>query len=93
MLTPDTALVRSNDVVANTLDNELVMMDVEQGTYFALDAIGADIWARLESPTRLSTLCAALVEAYDVDAATCLADVTALVEDLIAKSLVTVVAQ
>ena len=78
---------RSSDVMASQVDNELVMMDVERGMYYALNPVGADIWERLTEPQTVADLCAQLVQQYEVDRATCEADVLAVLNDMAGNGL------
>lgn len=78
---------RSSDVMASQVDNELVMMDVERGMYYALNPVGADIWERLAEPQKVADLCAQLMQQYDVDQATCEADVLAVLNDMAENGL------
>ena len=80
---------RSSDVMASQVDNELVMMDVERGMYYALNPVGADIWERLTEPQTVADLCAQLMQRYDVDQATCEPDVLAVLNAMAANGLLT----
>ena len=88
LITLASTVSRSEDQLSAEIDNELVLMDIEQGNYFGLDAIGTDIWRRLDGPVVVSDLCAALGEEYDADADTIKRDVLALLERLIAEGLI-----
>ena len=88
MLTPESRLSRSPDPLTSEIDGELVMMDVESGKYFNLDAIGTDIWNRIGDGIGFGTLCAALAQDYDAEAATIARDVTTFVTTMADKGLV-----
>jgi hypothetical protein len=68
------------------------MLHVEKNAYYDTDAIGADIWRRLESPTRVGDLCAALVQRYDVQPEQCEADVLAFLRDAYREGVIRVAA-
>jgi hypothetical protein len=87
-ITLESTVVRSQEVMASPMEQELVMMDVEQGAYYGLDEVGADIWNRLAAPTQVADLCARLQVDYEVDAATCQADVLAVLNEMAAHRLV-----
>ena len=70
-----TVVQRVDTVMSNSVDGDLVMMDVERGSYYGLDRIGTDIWNRLEKPTSVRALCEALRTVYRVEPATCERDV------------------
>lgn len=81
-ITLDSVISRSQDVMASEVENELVMMDIDRGMYYALNAVGSDIWGRLTHPIKVADLCAQLQQVYAVDAATCEADVLAVLNDM-----------
>jgi hypothetical protein len=84
-------VVRRDQVVANDLaDDETVMLDIEQGTYFGVRGAGKKIWDRLAQPITQEALVASLLPEYDVDEATCRSDVAAFVSDLADHGLVDV---
>lgn len=86
-ITLETTVVRARDVLASPVDDELVMMNIEQGAYLSLDRVGADIWERLVEPQTVADLCAQLMQQYDVDQATCEADVLAVLNDMAENGL------
>ncbi|MBJ7413880.1 MAG: PqqD family protein [Niveispirillum sp.] len=88
MVTIDTVMVRTDHCLASEIDGELVMMDVESGHYFCLDAIGHDIWNRLEQPVRVGDLCTALEQAYAAPLDVITADVLRLLNSLASEGLV-----
>jgi hypothetical protein len=81
---------RSGDHLAANIDDELVLMDVEQGNYYGLNSIGADIWQRLEGEVVVSELCAALSVEYDADIDTISREVLVLLERLAEEGLIEV---
>ena len=87
-MTLETVVCRSPDVLASPVENELVMMDIERGMYYALNAVGIDIWDRLAEPIKVANLCAQLQQGYAVDRATCEADVLAILSDMASSGLV-----
>jgi hypothetical protein len=86
-ITLESVVRRSSDIMASQVENELVMMDVERGMYYALNTIGADIWERLAQPVKVADLCAQLQQRYAVDHATCEADVLAILRDMSGEGL------
>lgn len=67
----DSRIQRSSEPMQAQLDDELVMMSVERGSYYGLDPVGSKIWELLEEPMTVRELIDQLMEIYDVDAATC----------------------
>jgi hypothetical protein len=87
-LSQDSTICWSQGHLAAEINNELVLMSVEKGNYYGLDAIGADIWRRLETQVSVSDLCASMCREYDADASTIRRDVLALLERLAAEGLI-----
>ena len=73
------------------LDDEVVMMSVEHGTYSGLNAIGSEIWGLLEDPVRVSEICDTLLGRYEVDKACCQQDVLDFLNDLASDGTIRIV--
>ena len=84
----DSTVVRSSDVLASPMGEELVMVDLDSGSYFGLDSVGAEVWARLERPVLVADLCAELEQEFEVDPETCARDVLALLHRMAEEGLV-----
>lgn len=82
-----TRLVRSTKPISTKIQQDVVLLDAEAGKYYGFDAIGSDIWARLETPVSLGALCQDLSEAYAGDATVIRRDVVALLEQLVGAGL------
>lgn len=59
-------LRRADGLMTAAVNDELLMMSIEHGKYFSLNAVGARIWELLETPVTVDGLVAALVAEYDV---------------------------
>jgi len=68
-------VVRNRETLSAEIDGEVVALDVARGACYGLDTVGARIWGMIEAPVAIGEICEALTAAYDVDAATCRADV------------------
>ena len=86
-ITLNSTVVRASDVLSSPVEDELVMIDLEQGAYYSLDRVGADIWSRLAEPQAVAALCAQLMQRYEVDQATCEADVLAVLNEMAENGL------
>lgn len=90
-LTLQTELRRGDDILGAPVDaDNFVMMSVAQGLYFGLDAVGARIWALLDTPRTVAEICIALGEDFEVDDDTCRADVLGFVGDLVERGIIRV---
>lgn len=72
------------------LGNEAVVLNLQSGTYFGLNATGTRIWSLIQQPVHVSELHAAMLKEYAVDAHQCDADVRSLLEQLFAAGLIKV---
>lgn len=77
--------------IAATVDREIVILSVERGSYYGLDDIGSEIWEKLANPTRIEAICDALAEKYESDRPTIERDVLALLEQMAAEGLISIV--
>ena len=90
-LTLDSVVSVKSDVLSSTIDGELVMVDIAQGSYFGLDPVGARIWALMAEPTSLESVCSTLQGEFTVDPQTCRSEVLAFAHQLLDAQLLTVV--
>jgi len=79
-----------DDVVFRELDGEAVILNLASGMYFGLDAVGTRIWQLLDTHRSLRRTLAALEQEYDAPLDQLAADLTAFVDQLKAKGLLSV---
>ncbi len=89
-ITMKSKVVRSSDPIAEPVDDELVMADIDRGKYYGLNNIAAVIWQNLEKPITVEELCKRLCESYEVEAGQCLAEVLAFLGELEKRNLISV---
>jgi len=78
----------SDDVVFRELEGEAVLLNMQSGTYFGLDAMGTRIWQLIERHGTLSAVRDELVQEFDVEADAATRDLLDLVGQLAARGLV-----
>jgi hypothetical protein len=84
-----TTIYRNADILhAPVGADEAVMMSIEAGRYYGVNAVGARIWELLESPKTIQQVCAQICAEFDVDAQTCEAAVLQFTRDLIDNGVV-----
>ncbi|MFZ2961142.1 MAG: lasso peptide biosynthesis PqqD family chaperone [Candidatus Ozemobacteraceae bacterium] len=86
----ETRVVRSDEPVFSKLGDELVMMSIEQSKYFALDETAGVIWECLEKPISIQEICQALMKKFDVPKEQCEQEVSAFLDQLYEKKLITI---
>lgn len=60
------AVVATSDHVSSDLAEEEIILDLEEGAYYGLNEVRADIWALASSPRRVDEICAASTNEYEV---------------------------
>jgi hypothetical protein len=75
-------------VMARTIGDESVILDLASGTYFGLDPVGARIWELMGEGRTLADICTTMLEEYEVERAQLEADVLRLAAELAERGLV-----
>jgi hypothetical protein len=89
-LSLDATVQIPEDVVFRELDGEAVILNLESGMYFGLDAVGTRIWQLLDAHRTLRRTLEALEEEFDSPPERLASDLTEFVGQLHARGLVTV---
>lgn len=77
-------------VIFENVDNELILVHMERGTYYSTDEVGALMWAMIESGASAEDLRAALDARYDANPETIADAVAEFLARLLREELVTV---
>jgi hypothetical protein len=86
-LADDARLARTEGLVASDFNGEVVILSIESGHFFHLNATGTRIWSLLDTPITLAALCAAMRERFAVDADECRRSVTEFVQGMLERGL------
>ncbi|MBA3974971.1 MAG: PqqD family protein [Candidatus Solibacter sp.] len=76
------------EVMARQVGEETVILHLESGTYYGLDAVGARIWQLIVEGRSLGEICRVMIDEYDVEQLRIERDVLDLASALEAKRLV-----
>jgi hypothetical protein len=74
-------------VMARHVENETVILNLENGTYYGLDAVGARIWQLVAEGKTLEQVADAMVDEYEVERGALEQDIVELADKLIAQGL------
>jgi hypothetical protein len=85
---PDDRWAINPAVVFKELDGEMVLLHLDSGVYFGLDPVGTRIWSLLGAGADVRSVCAGMLEEFDVAAAVIEADVLRLIGELRAQNLI-----
>lgn len=83
-------IVLKADVISAVVDDEVVALDAAMGVCFGLNAVASRVWEMIAEPAQVCALSDVLLQEYDVDRATCEAQVLELLESLRAEGLIVV---
>lgn len=80
----------SDQVLLQSLDDEIILLDLESGRYFGLQAVGVRAWELLAKTADTDNVRSTLLVEYDIDEATLRQDLDELWQSLLDAGLVTV---
>ena len=83
-----TIVKRAKDIVFNAIDDEIVMLSIENGEYYGLDAIGSRVWKLIENPVSFEYITSELIQEFNVSESTCIKDVSEFLISLKEKNLI-----
>jgi Coenzyme PQQ synthesis protein D (PqqD) len=83
-------IIVSPQVVAREMGTEVVILELQSGSYFGLDEVGARIWRLIGMGKSLAEVCDEIVREYEISREVLERDVLAFVRDLGEKKLVSV---
>lgn len=84
----DSVVARGRDHVETRMGEQVVMMSIEQGRYFALEESGQRIWELMEQPVPVRDIVDRLTEEYDVPRERCETEVLSFLEQMRQQGLV-----
>jgi len=79
---------KTEKFVETDVDGEVVLMDIEDGKFFSLEQTGRRVWELLDEHDSIKKLSDKLTSEYDIDAASCQADLGELISDFLARGMV-----
>jgi hypothetical protein len=83
-------LYRLNEpaVIADVIDGEAVIMNLERGSYYGLDQIGADIWQMILTGRTFDEIATTIAQHFGVERERVASDVNALAAQMIEEKLI-----
>jgi hypothetical protein len=80
--------IDAENVVHETVDGEVIAIDLANGSYYSLSGSGPAIWDQLATGAGAVEISAALAARYDADSKAIQAEVAALLEQLLERRLI-----
>ena len=88
MVSLNSVVTVSKDLVTADLGEEIAILYLENGVYYGLDAVGARIWDLIQEPKRVSEVRDNILAEYDVEPDRCKSELLDLLEELASQGLV-----
>jgi hypothetical protein len=77
------------DVVYTNIENDIVMMLPEDGSYYSINEIGTEIWNLLSAkPSSLEALCRYVQEHYEVTEEQSIVDISTFLNTMLEQKIV-----
>lgn len=89
-MNPDLVISRNNDIIANAIGKETVMMSINAGRYYGTNNTGSYIWKVLENPLTFSQLCDILAADFKITKEQCINEITPFIEELSKENIILV---
>jgi hypothetical protein len=86
----ESTIRRAEGFTTAPVREELMMLNVEQGAYYSLDPIAAEIWSMIEQPLTVQAISERLQERYDVTAEQCQTDVLEFLGEMQGNGMIVV---
>lgn len=89
MIDPTSRVSPRSHVFSREFDGEIVLLDLDAGVYYGLDAIATRVWkGSCDGGKTLEQVASDMVADFEVDNATLMKDLVALATEWVAKGLV-----
>lgn len=90
IITPNSIVTRSGDIVAGVVDADVMMMSIESGKYYHLNTSAGRIWEMLEQPRMVAEICEMLNKDFKVTPEDCQKEVLHFLDELASRKIVKV---
>jgi len=74
--------------VSCDLSGEVVILNLQEGMYYGLNSVGANIWKLIRTPRTVAEIRQYLLEEYDVEPEQCDRELRTLLGELVSKRLI-----
>lgn len=82
---------RNQDFYSSEIDDEAIMMNINDNSYYTVDEIGNKIWQLLENETSCEKICNRLIQQYDVSEEQCQKDTLTFLNQLLEHNAIKII--
>ena len=86
----NSTITRNEELLSGEIEQEIVIMNLDSGSYHVINKTGQRIWELLEEPMSAAEICSTISEEYEVDTQNCQEEVLKFLADLQSRQIVTV---
>jgi coenzyme PQQ synthesis protein D (PqqD) len=83
-------IVARKNLLCCDLTEGAVILDLDSGTYYGLDDVGAFIWSLIQEPRLFSNIASAVLDEYAVEPERCAADLVELFSEMVQRNLISI---
>lgn len=83
-----TKYIQNKKVIQSKIGDEVVMLDMDSGFYFGLNAVASIIWGKLEKPISFEEVINELLDEFKIDRDTCENDTRSFLNQLLDKNII-----
>ena len=87
-LRAESVLTRSENASYEVVAGEAILIDVNSGTYFSLNAVGTQFWEQIDGTQSIQQHAETIAAKFSVDVPMVVADLTELADSMAAEGLV-----
>lgn len=80
--------VRNSSNITSKIEDEIIMVDVERGEYFALNPVATRIWEILAKPHSPEEISSRLQEEYEINTSDCDQEVREFIDHCLSLGIV-----
>lgn len=78
----ESVVVASRNHLASQLGDEIVILDLDDGTYYGLNPLAAFVWELVQDPVSVEDIHLRILDEYEVDSGSARTDLLQLLHDL-----------
>jgi hypothetical protein len=83
-------VVLAKEQMSCDLAGEVAIVNLKNGVYYGLDAMGARVWSLLRQPITVPEICDSLIRDFDVEKPRLESDIRGFINELVEQGLVDV---
>ncbi|MBI5788382.1 MAG: PqqD family peptide modification chaperone [Candidatus Schekmanbacteria bacterium] len=88
MLEINAVFHRTQETPWNTIDNEAVVLNLDNGHYYVLNETGRRVWELLDGERTIGQIAALICEEYEAQEQQAQTDIVKLLEEMLSEGLV-----